>query len=106
MEFNLLRIIQEAVRNSLKHSNADLIEINLNFQKDRLLITVSDNGKGFNLEERKLKEESGFGIFNMEDRAKNVGASLRIESKIGSGTKIKIELKLKEDERKNKNLYS
>ena len=96
-ETNLYRIVQEAVNNSIKYSEAQLIAIKIKHSPTLLTIEVEDNGKGFDKE--KLENAghfgaSGHGIFNMKERAAYIDASFDIDTKLQSGTKITISLPL------------
>ena len=60
---------------------------------NRLIINYSDNGKGFDVDNT-LKEGKGMGIFNIQNRIKNIGGEFRIFSNQNVGTNINIILKL------------
>ncbi|MGV6832395.1 MAG: tetratricopeptide repeat-containing sensor histidine kinase [bacterium] len=81
---NIYRIIQEALNNAIKYANADQIIVRVNQQEDHLKITISDNGKGFNLSEIEL----GNGLNNMKKRAEEIGGGLEVSSDINKGTII------------------
>ncbi|HCH45222.1 sensor histidine kinase, partial [uncultured Algoriphagus sp.] len=82
----ILRIIQESIQNSIKHSEASEVKILLEKNKEGISLQVSDNGKGFDLE----KVIAGNGLYNLRKRAEELGAVLKINSTLGSGTKIKL----------------
>lgn len=84
---NLYRIIQEALQNAIKHSDASIIEINFFRNNSDLILLVSDNGKGFDTQ----KKQTGNGIENMKRRCSEIGGELFIESN-SLGTKIKCKL--------------
>lgn len=79
---NIYRIIQEALNNALKYSEAEKIEISIDKIGSALSFMVSDNGKGFDLETAALSN----GLHNMRKRADEMGANLEIHSQINSGT--------------------
>ena len=81
------RIAQEALNNIAKHSGASKATISLRCQSDRVELCIIDNGKGFDISTVK-PESLGLGI--MRERAKAVGASLSIKSKINEGTEIAV----------------
>ncbi len=83
---NIFRIVQEAIHNALKHSNAKniLVEIESN---DTIRFTVSDNGKGMDL----ANPASGHGLRNMQARANDAGIQLTVHSLPGQGTRLIIE---------------
>ncbi|WP_337865048.1 ATP-binding protein [Ignavibacterium sp.] len=80
---NLYRIIQEAIQNAIKHSKASLIKIHFSGSDSEFGFVITDNGKGFNLNENQF----GNGITNMKKRCSDIGGELYIESNY-SGTKI------------------
>ena len=88
---NLLRILQEAVTNALKHSEASLIRLSAEVEtidelSGRILIKVQDNGKGFT-----VSYGLGNGLKNMRHRARKIGAGFHMESE-GAGTLICVSL--------------
>jgi signal transduction histidine kinase len=85
----LLRILQEALTNVLKHASAKKVEVDLAFSSHLLQIRISDDGNGFAAEEK----PSGYGIANMQKRAKRIGASFNIISST-EGTAILLEVSL------------
>ncbi len=90
LEITIFRILQEAMHNAAKHSNADLIRISLRSEKD-LHLTIEDNGSGFDLEEVRARKSSrnGLGLSSMKERAELAGGKLCIESTRGVGTTIR-----------------
>ena len=80
---NSYRIIQEAVNNAVKHAHATKIEININATSP-ILIEIIDNGKGYDIE---TVITGSHGLYNMESRAKKIGATLDISSN-DKGTKV------------------
>jgi signal transduction histidine kinase len=77
-------IAQEAVMNAIKHGKSSQVEINLKQSNNDILLTVQDNGVGFQPADCKR----GMGIGIMRYRAKVIGATLEIESEPEKGTKI------------------
>jgi signal transduction histidine kinase len=89
----LLRIIQEALTNAAKHSDADQIEVSLEkAEKSGAKCVISDNGRGFDAEEvlEDLSSRQGFGLRTMKDRAASAGGSAEIASEPGKGTKVTV----------------
>lgn len=84
----LLMILQEAVGNAIRHGQARHVKVNVAFGEHRLVLTVDDDGCGFDTAEH----ARGLGLGSMDDRAKALGGSFRIESSPGSGTKIAVEI--------------
>jgi signal transduction histidine kinase len=89
-EDGLYGMIQEALNNSLKHAGATEVKIFLNVENDWIEVAVSDNGIGFDPEE-KLKN-SGIGLGSIKERANKLGGALEIESSPGNGAKILIRI--------------
>ena len=80
----VFRIVQELLNNAIKHSGAGIIIINARFSlNNNLMISVSDNGKGFSIEE---KMYAGLGLKNLESRAQFMDAKFKIKSTPGKGT--------------------
>jgi signal transduction histidine kinase len=88
----LLRIMQEALTNVLKHAQATRVEIQLSIQSDTLMMTIQDNGTGFDV----ATVSAGKGLSGMHKRARSIGANLEIVATIG--TRVRIELPLSETE--------
>ncbi len=86
---NVYRIIQEAMNNALKYAEPNAIVIDLNAETDGLKITITDDGKGFNVNEVAL----GNGLNNMKKRASEIGGDLTINSQLDEGTSIALQLK-------------
>lgn len=86
----LFRIVQQALNNIMRHSEATEICITLTYLSNLLKLQIEDNGKGFNLEEKYSGANQVSGIYNMQRRAKLIEAEFDLESKIGSGTRITV----------------
>jgi PAS domain S-box-containing protein len=82
---HLYYIVQEAVMNAVKHGNAAQINIALARHEDRLVLTITDDGTGFDLSEN---NGAGMGIRIMRYRARVIGATLDLKSRPGQGTQI------------------
>ena len=91
----LFRMFQEILNNTLKHAMASNLSVILNFQPELFVLEISDDGKGFDVSEKKRASASGgVGLKSLYDRAQIIGATLSIDSKPGSGTKSFIRLPL------------
>jgi PAS domain S-box-containing protein len=88
---HLYRIAQEAIGNAVKHGRAKTIVINLKKLAGELILTVKDDGVGFNQEGGAME---GMGLRIMEYRADMIGAMLRIDSTKGKGTTVACRLTL------------
>ncbi len=85
-ELILFRILQEFFSNSVKYSEAENIDVSLNYQESQLIITASDNGVGFDME----TSEKGSGLINMKSRAELINATFSLVSKPNEGVTLKI----------------
>jgi len=93
VENNIFRIIQEAINNAIKYSEATKIEVILQQLESEVVIEVVDNGNGFDeelVEARSVNIESGRGFFNMYERTEYINGKLDIRSAPGSGTTVKL----------------
>jgi PAS domain S-box-containing protein len=91
---SLLRIVQEALHNAGKHSNAKSILVVLEGSAAKLSLLISDDGVGFDLEEAKLA--AGLGLISMRERVHMAGGEFKITSKPGEGTCITARVPLAE----------
>lgn len=81
------RVVQEALNNCAKHSQASQVRILVRQEKDVLSITVQDDGIGFD-----PKQEKGMGLLGMEERVERLGGLFDIGSKAGHGTVLSMRL--------------
>jgi two-component system sensor histidine kinase UhpB len=97
IETAFYRIIQEALNNIAKHAQADRVEISLMRRDSKILASVQDNGKGFDLDKVLHPEspERGFGLIGIQERVSLLGGQIEIQSRPGSGTLIRIEVPYK-----------
>ena len=92
VEDHLLRVGQEAVTNSLKHSRATRIRIVLDYQPAFVRLSVQDNGKGFEPHGLMAANGGHFGLIGMHERAKQIGGKIEIRSRPGAGTEVVLEI--------------
>lgn len=92
IEYNLFRITQESLNNVIKYAQATEVFVQLTYHDNILQLTIEDNGKGFDVEE-KLNSDKSFGLFNMNKRTESLSGRMTIESK--EGTLIFVEIPLK-----------
>lgn len=90
-ELILFRTVQEALNNAIKHAEATLIEVNMHFLPTGLLLSVCDNGKGFQAAAVENDPERGSGLRNMKNRTKLIGGEFII-AESQPGTQIQISL--------------
>lgn len=88
VEYNLLRIAQEAITNAVKHAGARTIEVTLQVLPDVLRIAVQDDGSGFLSQEPATDH---FGLVGMKERAKEIGADFSVRSEPQMGTTIVVD---------------
>jgi signal transduction histidine kinase len=86
----LYRITQEALQNAMKHSTADKVFVQLYKNKDELLLTIEDNGKGFTGKNL----QKGLGLENIRYRTEMLSGTFHLESTEGKGTLLSISIPL------------
>jgi signal transduction histidine kinase len=84
----LFHICQEALANIAKHARAKKVDIDLWTTDERVLLEVSDNGRGFDLD--KINTTLGHGLSNMQLRARKVGGDVEITTDSGEGTTVMV----------------
>jgi len=94
VELVLFRTTQEALRNVWRHSQATEAEITVEFDERKTRITVSDNGKGFNLPKAlgDLARDGKLGLAGMQERAQLVDGTLTVQSEPDRGSTITVEI--------------
>jgi signal transduction histidine kinase len=85
-ELVIFRIIQEALNNIIKHSNATYAKVELNYLPSKLMIKISDNGKGFNVHHVKGSEHAG--LKNMRARTMMLNGFMDVKSFPGAATTL------------------
>lgn len=88
----LYRIAQEGLRNAIKHSKADGLEVKLRQCGDELVMSIADNGSGFDIANQ--QEHAGLGLISIRERLRLVDGALQIESKPDEGTRIEVKVPL------------
>ncbi len=92
-EVTVFRIVQEALANVMRHSQASAVRVTFTAGPQRLVVHVADNGIGFREEEvRKAGPHGGLGLRGIRERVALVGGGLRIESSPGRGTAVIVEV--------------
>jgi len=83
---------REMLLNTVKHADATHIGINIRREADMLQLCLSDNGRGFDLDEARIKKSKsgGFGLINVQRRIEHLGGRVIIESRPGNGTRVTI----------------
>lgn len=97
----VLRILQEAITNVIKHASAQRITVACECIDDpatarpaQILLEIGDDGRGFDVEQ----VQSGRGLSNLRGRAQTLGATLHIHSQAGAGTRLRLCVPVLEDE--------
>jgi signal transduction histidine kinase len=85
-EAQLARIVQEALTNTRKHSNANRVEVQVDCAGNELRVLICDDGIGMNLGSTKYH----FGLQTMRERAASVGGRATIDSTVGKGTQVQV----------------
>ncbi len=105
ISLTVFRIVQEALNNILKHSEAKSASILLERIEQRLIISIIDNGIGFdtnavrvNKKKNKSDLSGGFGLYSMKERVALLEGEFEVISEIGKGTTIKIQIPLINEE--------
>jgi signal transduction histidine kinase len=96
----IFRVVQEALRNALKHAHAHTLWVSLHVQGERVELTIEDDGCGFHAPAR-LSELAGrghYGLVSMSERVSWLGGQFELESQPGEGTLIHVEIPLNEAE--------
>ena len=93
-EVELVRIAQESITNVLKHAHARAIRLTLDFAADAVVLSIADDGGGF---DKKARHE-GFGLIGMRERAERLGAQLSIDTEKGAGTIVRVLLRMAQED--------
>ena len=89
-ELILFRIVQEALNNIIKHSGATSLQVRADFREHQFILSISDNGRGFEPSLPGVTQPLGSGLRNMRNRAAMIGGQFNLESNQGHGTLIEI----------------
>lgn len=97
IETVLFRVTQEALTNVAKHAEASSVTVRLDYAPTQVMLTVADNGSGFDIHRilRDGEQPPGWGLLDIQERAALVGGTYRIDSQPGQGTSVQITLPLK-----------
>ena len=91
----LFRIVQEALQNAVKHSEAEHISIDVSHSVSSLLVKITDNGKGF--KEQSL-DSAGLGLKNMKQRTQLLGGTIEWIASHGEGSTVILKLPVKKSD--------
>lgn len=90
IELLVFRITQEAIYNAVQHANAKNIVVTLHYHRPKLVLSVADDGRGFDVD--LTRKPSGLGIANMKERAACLNGVLAFDSQPGQGTTVTLTL--------------
>ena len=97
VKVNIYRIIQETLQNTIKHAKAKNVILDFSIVEEDLLVTIQDDGVGFNPQ----KSKKGIGLKNMKSRIEKLDGSLEITSAVNKGIQIVIKIPLTCPKNKN-----
>ena len=101
VQITLLRVIQEACNNAVKHAQASYLEVKVSYLEKKIVLVIKDNGKGFDVDaisDETRDDNSGFGLSMMKERVYLLSGTISIESAPGKGCSIIVSIpKMKED---------
>lgn len=94
VEVTLFRATQELLNNAARHAHAARVHVTLDLQNDPVVLTVEDDGSGFDVENALAiaRQRGNSGLATIEKRVQMLGGKLQIQSGTGRGTRVRIEL--------------
>lgn len=95
----LYRVLCELINNTLKHANAKIININLNYDIYSVTLNYKDDGKGFELDNLFKPQEKGTGLYNIYSRINSLKGKIDIQSSQGQGTDVEIKIPFSNDDK-------
>jgi signal transduction histidine kinase len=90
----IYRVVQEALHNCARHSQATTVRIRVGQEPNRLLLTIQDDGRGFD-----VRETKGLGLLGIQERVTRLGGKCKVHSQPGQGTILRVELPFPEENR-------
>ena len=89
VKITIFRIVQEALNNIVKHSQATIVNVRLDYRSGEAVIFIRDNGKGFDMDAVQSRiGRVSFGLAGMEERAMLLGGTLYVRSRPSYGTEV------------------
>ncbi len=89
-EVNIYRVVQEALQNCAAHAAATTATVLIAFSPSTLKVTISDDGRGFDLDAIQSRYQDRLGLLGIEERAESLGGNLIVSSNPGIGTRIEM----------------
>ncbi|WP_096189566.1 sensor histidine kinase [Evansella halocellulosilytica] len=90
IEDHLFRVLQESISNTLRHAQASHLHVLLVERDNYVIMRVTDDGVGFNVEE--TKANSSYGLENMRERAEEIGGTFKVVSVKSEGTRLEVKV--------------
>ncbi|MBY6037073.1 histidine kinase [Fictibacillus nanhaiensis] len=94
MEIAIFRLVQESVSNAVKHSEAKLIEVKLEFTQKFISLYIRDDGKGFDTSQP--AKSNSFGMMGMRERVELLEGTLKVKSRVNNGTSVYIQIPIQD----------
>ena len=94
LENEVFRIAQEAIANMVRHAQASRAMLHVRYHPNELILTISDNGVGFEAGDASLPAKGHFGLQGMSERAEQIGGALDVKSSSESGTTVTLTVPL------------
>lgn len=101
VEVGVFRVVQEALHNVLKHSEASAVSLRIEFLPDELSVLVKDNGAGFQPDEALHRQGDHFGLLSMRERVELLQGCWKLTSGPGEGTEVAFTVPVKEEGKAN-----
>lgn len=102
IKLSILRMIQEACNNAIKHAEAKNIDIDIRYSKKNIDLSIKDDGKGFDIDNIKdydvTPEHSGYGLSIMKERVYLLSGRMKIKSIVNKGTTVTITVPIRKNE--------
>ncbi len=92
LKTTLFRITQEALTNVIKHANANVVKVRLNYEPEGIQLDVVDDGVGFEPGALPTTRRPSWGLIGMQERATLMGGNFEIRSYPGAGTRVEVYL--------------
>lgn len=89
LEQALFRVVQEALSNVARHSEASNVTVTLNYEGVDVTLAIIDDGRGF---DSSLNMGEGYGLQSMGERVESLGGRLQVDSQPGHGTKVVVQI--------------
>jgi signal transduction histidine kinase len=91
VEVELYRVVQEALNNAVRHAQAETVAVEIDARDDGVMVTVRDDGVGFDPGARAIRERR-LGLTSMRERAESLGGTFSVETGRDAGTTVRVEV--------------